>query len=237
MDLNPYRRILGEEVGECFEQFRVGDEKRQIFEAGSEYKKWLNPRHSSVLVLIGHSEPSIMVAQFYCWLSPVVLDFIEQQRTNQKIHAYYLLEVKRETSLHDVMISILFQLLRFKPQVLDEQDHYFKLRSLHKQFHKDSHEDSQHLEELALVVIKFFKPSETVHIMLDRLDRCSEPDRLTLLNLLGCMAKEAPCILKVLVVISGSDWTFDLKEIEKKYRDAVIRYVAHQEKTEESNYY
>lgn len=58
-----------------------------------------------------------------------------------------------------------------------------------------------------------------------------------LLNILAHMTKEASCTVKVLVVISGSDWTFDLKEIDKNYRDIVITYVERQERMEETNYY
>ena len=73
-------------------------------------------------------------------------------------------------------------------------------------------------------VIKFFESSETVHIMVDRVDRCEENDRMTLMSILGRMVAEAPCTVKVLIVISGSDWTFDIKEIDKKHRDAFIIY-------------
>lgn len=238
-DLTRYRRILDEELSDSFEQFRIKDEKRRLFEASTEYNQWQSPRHSSVLVLIGYSEPTIEVEQYYCWLSPLVLDLIEQYRkqldgtTQRDFHAYHLLDVKRDTSLHDVIISILFQLLRFKPQALNEQDHYFNLIKLHQQ----SHEEPRRLEELAMAVIGFFDPSDTVYILLDRLDRCATSERLMLLDLLAHLTKGASCTLKVLVVVSGSDWSFDLREIPKTYRDVVVRYVERQERTEESNYY
>lgn len=66
-----------------------------------------------------------------------------------------------------------------------------------------------------------FKPFGIIYILLDRIDKCREEGRTALLEVLGRVgvAYDSSCTLKVLVVNSGSDWTFDhRKEIANSYR-------------------
>ncbi|KAF4624369.1 hypothetical protein G7Y89_g13804 [Cudoniella acicularis] len=226
-DLITLRNVLNEELGANFDQFRPGDKKRQKFEASTEHEEWRTPKNSRILILVGHSEESIVVRQYRCWLSSIVLDHIEKRRTDGDIYACYLFEVRRETPMHDAMTSLLFQLLRFKKQALRKHINSFR---------PEDTKEFDALEETSRRVIKFFEPSETVYIMLDRVDKCREEERTSLLNILGRMVTEALCTLKILIVISGSDWTINLNEVDKKYRDLFKIYEERQEGGDELDY-
>jgi len=116
---------------------------------------------------------------------------------------------------------VLLQLLRQKPQALrDEEEHAeicAELRMYEDLSNNTSKDDMNEdkriatLEKIAWRVVNFFEESETVYIIVDRVDRCMDPrkaadHRKALLKALVRMVEGAKCNLKILAVINGYDW-------------------------------
>jgi hypothetical protein len=76
----------------------------------------------------------------------------------------------------------------------------------------DTNEDARiaTLQKIVLRVVNFFDESETVYLIVDRIDRCMYPGkadhRRALTKALVRMVEGARCKLKVLAVINGYDW-------------------------------
>ena len=134
---------------------------------------------------------------------------------------------------------ILLQLLRRKCQVLRNRSEYEELRS--ELYELQKYEDGENkvmeieharlsaLQKVAIRVIGFFDESETVHVTLNRADRCCDlknrvDHRKPLLKTLVQMVEAARCKLRVLVVFNGNQW--DAKErvddLEERKKEKII---------------
>lgn len=184
---------------EGFEQFHEADRRRREFEASSQYQRWLYSEISNILALIGYQQQSIAYKQYTCWVSPIALDLIRQQGLQGDVHAYYFLPIRQKTGLSEIMTSLLVQLLGARLKELRECIGYFCSEGV---------EGLEALEKIAMRVIEMFEQCGIVHITIDRVDKCEEHERMSLLDLLGRMIKEARCTVNVLVVINGSDCVF-----------------------------
>ncbi len=91
------------------------------------------------------------------------------------------------------------------------------------------------LHKVALRVVGLFEESETVYVILDRLDRCCDlkkrvDHRKPLLKALVRMVEAARCKLRVLVVINGYQWSVEQRrdELEEKAKGRIIVHTAEQ---------
>lgn len=90
-------------------------------------------------------------------------------------------------------------------------------------------------ERAALRVIDLFDDSETLHIVVDRVDRCQDPKtvdhRKMLLIVLIKMVEAARCKLKVLTVMNGQIWGVEdyQDEFGAKMKDRLIVHTVEQE--------
>lgn len=226
--MQKYRRILDESLDtEQFEQMR--DDRLVTFERSKDYRTWLESKQACLLILSGYNEPSIS-DEDECWLSPIALNLIEHlSRPNGAvIIAYHLLPLRRETLIHHVLPIVLLQLLRQKRQALrDEKEHAelcAELRKYDELSNKKEKDDMIEytriatLQKIALRVVNFFEESETVYIIVDRVDRCRDPrkadHRKALVKALVRMVEGAKCNLKILAVINGYDWIVEERRDE-----------------------
>lgn len=93
----------------------------------------------------------------------------------------------------------------------------YELWKLEGQDDKGSATDDDRLSALQRAVIRVisvFDESETVHVTLDRIERCCDlkrgvDNRKPLLKALVQMVEAARCKLKVLVVINGYQWSME----------------------------
>ena len=220
-ELQKYRRILDESLdAEQFEQMR--DDRLGTFENSKNYRTWLESRQACLLILSGYNERSIL-DEDQCWLSPIALNHIENlsQPGATGTLAYHLLPQRRETLIHHVLPPVFLQLLRQKRQALrDEKGHAELCAELRKYEDLSKNETKNDmneydriaiLEKIALRVVSFFEESETVYIIVDRVDRCMDSrkaadHRKTLAKALVRMVESAKCNLKILAIINGYDW-------------------------------
>lgn len=221
--------------GPRFEEFRVG----------KDYQSWTRSEDSCLLILSGYNNKSIVHLD-QCWLSPVAMAMISELRLSPShlIYAYYVFGQQGE-SLYRPFSVILLQLLRQKRRVLRNESQCDELRAelyeLQKYIHGDNkvmeadEERISALHKVALRVMGFFDESETVHVILDRVDRCcdlkkSADHRKPLLKALIKMVEASRCKLRVLVVINGYQWSVERQrdELEEKMSGKVIVHTAEQ---------
>lgn len=209
------------------------------FKKHEDYQSWIKSEHSCLFILSGYNNISI-ASRVQCWASPVAMAMITQLRAcpGPPIHAYYVFATQGEL-LYPAFSVIFLQLLRQRRQVLREKSRCDEMRAelyeLQEHEHRDdmvgATEDERFsaLQNVALRVISFFDESETVHVILDRVDRCCDlkkriDHRKPLLKALVKMVEAARCKLKVFVVINGYQWSIEERrdELEEKMTGRVI---------------
>ena len=158
--------------------------------------------------------------------------------------AYYVFTLSGE-SLYRALSVIHLQLLRQKPEVFRNRSKYAEFRSELEELQKYEYRDNKFektedqrlsaFHKVALRAIDFFDESETVHVTLDRADRCCDlknrfDHRRPLLKTLVKMVEAARCKLRVLMVFNGNQW--DAKErvddLEEKMKGKIIPLRANQ---------
>jgi hypothetical protein len=219
-EIQRYRQTLDESLdAEQFEQMR--DDRLKTFEKSQNYRTWLESNQACMLILSGYNERSIL-DEDQSWLSPIALNHIEHlsHPDSAAIIAYHLLPQQRQTLIHHVLPTILLQLLRGKRQALRNEKEYAELCADLRKYDylsnsaasSDTNGDTRiaMLQKIALRVVNFFSESETVYIIVDRVDRCMYPGkadhRRALTKALVRMVEGAKCNLKILAVINGYGW-------------------------------
>ena len=226
-----------------------------VFKACKDYQSWVNAEHSCLLILSGYNNRSILCSD-QCWLSPVAIAIIQSLKicANHPIYTYYVFPPKGDL-FYQTLSVILLQLLRQKSKVLrnnsqcDEfRAELYELKKYEKQDKNVIDAEGKRLDafrKVALRVISFFDESETVHIIVDRADFCCLfketldedchfkkriDDRKLLLKELVGLVEAARCKLKVLVVISGYQWSMEKyqDELDQKTQGRVIVHTAEQ---------
>ena len=212
-----------------FEQMR--GHRLDSFKACEDYLSWANSENSCLLILSGHNNMSIRDLD-QCWLSTIAMNLITDLESNPShpIYAYYVFTSQGDL-LYQPFSVILFQLIRQKREILRDKPQCDELRvELHK-LEKYQHESQNStdpdfedkrlsaFQKVALRVIRFFDESETVYIVLDRVDRCcnlrKEVDhRKPLLKILVKLVEAARCKLRVLVVMDGRQWNVEQRRDE-----------------------
>ena len=223
-----------------FEQMR--GRRFDLFKACDDYQSWISSENSSLLILSGYNNRSIVHVD-QCWLSPIAVAMITDLRLNSShpIYGYYVFN-PQGSLLYRPLSVILLQLLRQKYQVLRNRSQSDELRAELYELQKYEHEvmatEDERLSALHKVarrVVGFFDESETVYVILDRLDRCCDlkkrvDHRKPLLKALVRMVEAARCKLRVLVVINGYSWSVEQRrdELEEKLKGRVIVHTAEQ---------
>ena len=156
-------------------------------------------------------------------------------------YSYYVFG-SQGSLLYRPLSVILLQLLRQKHQVLRNKSQSDELRAELYKLQKHEHEPNaaqderlSALHKVALRVVGFFDESETVYIILDRLDRCCDwkqqvHHQKPLLKALVRMVEAARCKLRVLVVIHGYLWPIEeeWEELKEKANGRIIVHTARQ---------
>ena len=209
-----------------FQQMR--DEELDLFRRQSDYKRWDNSPQRCLLVLSGYNNASINGID-QCWMSPVATAKIGNldKECGRTIYAYSILPQLGKLA-YDVLSEILLQLLTRKIHVLRDEKQYTELFWELQKFRdcgklsKSEANDEQMLatfHRVALSAVNFFDESESVYIIVDRVDRCRDwkkvDHRKILLKCLVKLVEGARCNLKVLAVINGRSWPVG------KYKDII----------------
>lgn len=203
-----------------FQQMR--DEELDLFRSQSNYKQWNKSPKQSLLILSGYNNKSISSIDL-CWMSPVATAKIRDlgRECGRPIYAYSILPQSGKL-VYEVLPAILLQLLKQKIHALRDEKQYAELLSALHRFQdrgKLSKSDERYedrmlatLHDVALSAVNFYDESESVYIIVDRVDRCRDwknkvDHRKILLKCLAKLVEGARCKLKVLVVVNGHSWS------------------------------
>lgn len=214
----------------------------ESFKHCQDYQQWIRSPSASLLILSGYNNECILASNQYCWMSPVAINFIEDllgQTANSdasagggNIYAYCVIPSRGADLYQEILPSILIQLLRKKSHALRDEKEYGELRAELSMLQAPSHSTSSAekaskdetravtMQKIALRVIKnLFDESDTVYIIVDRVDRCNvvknnTNHRKALLQVLVAMVQAARTKLRVLAVVNGLSWNVQKYEDE-----------------------
>lgn len=199
---------------------RMQGDRLEAFKSHSDFQTWSLSAKSCMLILAGYNHESICWAT-QCWLSPVALHMIasfEKFEDNNPC-AFYVLGLRDVDPLPQVLSCILLQLLRLNRQALQNVAQHTELRAELQKYQRaanagdESSTKNALLQMVALRVLNMFDPSETVWIILDRVDRCRDGSninhRKALLKMMVHLVENAKVKVRVLAVVHGYDWRVD----------------------------
>ncbi|KAJ4289220.1 hypothetical protein N0V90_011562 [Kalmusia sp. IMI 367209] len=241
-ELTRYYEHLKAEIDDDVDRFfDSNDRKRASFNDSTSFRSWELSTQSAMFLLVGYSEFSIATHQHYCWVSPIVVDLVRRSRESESTHAYHLLPAKGEKGLKDVILSLLSQLLPYQANKLRNESITRNLEHLYAEVIKSvkDWELDAALEKLSQYVIDLFPPSANITLLLDRLDRLNPregDDRIALLRILARVVQTAGCVVKVFIVISGSDWKFEQTDV-RDFSDVIATHRERQERINDEDDY
>ena len=207
------------------------------FRASEDYQLWKESERSCLLILSCYNDISIHQA-YQCWFSPIAAATVKDfgQEEIRPLYAYYALPQNGKL-LYDVLSVILLQLLRQKSGALRDEQRHTELRTELGKFHQTGMDENDRvlaMERVTLREIDFFDESETLYIVVDRVDRCRDPKtvdrhKMLLKNFIK-MVEAARCKLRVLTVINGRSWRVESHrdEIGAKMKEGLILHTAEQ---------
>lgn len=196
----------------------------EMFKANKKVQFWQSSPHSQMLLLEGYNHHSMWSSR-ECWLSPFAVDLIAGMgKTGQADpHAFYVLGLRELELYPQVLSSIIIQLLMQNRQALRNEAQYAELRAEINEYHEATeagdkkHEEQENkdkalrlLEKVALRVLNIFEPTQTVWIIIDRVDRCRLRSGFNhqkkLLKTLVHLVEKSKGKVRVLAVVNGHDW-------------------------------
>ncbi|KAK8074085.1 hypothetical protein PG994_004984 [Apiospora phragmitis] len=196
---------------------------------------------SKMLLLVGYNHLSILYSN-QCWVSPVAMHFAHKLRNpvSSDLNAVYVAGKQRGESLSRILFTVLLQLLKQRPSALQSEDGYAELQAkLHEYEEMDEASDTlvSVLRSIALRVIDSFEASETVWIILDRVQTCGYEGnkagvRRNFLRLMVYLVERSRARLRVLAIVNGHDWYVD-REVDgleiRKSGSVIVHTIRQQE--------
>lgn len=170
------------------------------FKEEAAFDCWEKSAKSHILLLRGST---VVTTVDFSWLSPAVLHLIDQYRAKDRLVVSYCchdrVHMEKDTPLHVVLSSLIYQLLEAKASILQDRPRFEEL--------KQKFSDPKWRANTATLPFAILKELltmfEEVYIMLDRIDRIKgDADRF--INPLVRMVAESKCKLKVLLVASSN---------------------------------
>ncbi|KAF3015629.1 hypothetical protein E8E14_011112 [Neopestalotiopsis sp. 37M] len=239
-ELDEYHKSLlieSEEEGLLFQQMSPSHIKE--LQGSRAYISWSSDDTSSVLFLQGQNNPDIGYQKSTSWISPIAVDHIMQLQKSDGPLGYYMLP-QDSTGMHDLLPIVLFNLLRHDLCDLGPSEKRSKLQHELQEYaacRLDQHGSRRHgdlgnvddedrkliaiLQRVALAVLALYPSHQSVHIVLDRIDRCPRDEQYELIDLLGYLVQNAVCNLKILLVADSADWKVSEATYSRTFRGRV----------------
>ncbi|OTB07950.1 hypothetical protein M426DRAFT_317453 [Hypoxylon sp. CI-4A] len=220
--LRDYRQRL--QSGAHYEQGiyeRITYENVADSRLGDAFSQWSAGGRSSMLILTGMNNTNISELTPNCWLSPLAVGVADRERDANNPHAFFLFRGPKEISINTAIPTLVAQLLTPREGNALEP-HEQTLTSHAERFSRlvESHGDTEYemtdvLRQLLCDTINIFREDQTVTLVVDRLDVCTESERYDLLRILAEVLTEARCVVKILVV---AGWTRYWRPKERELR-------------------
>lgn len=218
----------------------LSDEDLEAFkrDGNGDLVGWAELPKPSLLVVYGENNESIFYDR-HCWVSPVAVNRIKCLRSADNYSPYAFFVFRNEDILYDEVIStVLLQLLKTRIEAFRDRHERDELVALLRQTGAAAEADKRAcstspanwssrsnpprvtrsnritaLHKVAIRVIRMFTSSETVDIVVDRLDLCRarqgevEVDhRKQVLETLTKMVEEAEARVRVMVIVKSHGW-------------------------------
>ncbi|KAI9858315.1 MAG: hypothetical protein M1813_007590 [Trichoglossum hirsutum] len=194
------------------------------------YLDWQRSASSCLLLLSGTTEPDGRLTRgaTYSWLSPAAIYIAKQVQNEKGLLVYYCCHPEVRSKIHhvaDVMSSLVFQILRWKPEVL--QQNHQRFRSTVRQWQRPGLEPTDRdairaMVQLLREVLTEVKTEGVVHIVIDRVEQCNCKIH-HLMDELAKLVGEESCSVKIAAIIEGDEW--DTSNLEEKPLAHVMKRV------------
>ncbi|MCJ1385588.1 hypothetical protein MMC17_008711 [Xylographa soralifera] len=196
-----------------------------------EYLRWHNLSQSCLLVLSGRTASDGRSSHGYTnsWLSPATVQVTEQGMKEGRKVAYYFCHPDIRAEAHrakDVLQSLLYQILEWKPDVLRHKNQAF-LSSVRSEAWRKPASDKEAINtvlQLLREVLMELKDVGVITIVIDRLDLCEEKLFLVMDALVGFIANlmDESCVVKMMVVLDPAHGYWDAENLEGKNAERVM---------------
>ncbi|KAJ3768155.1 hypothetical protein FB446DRAFT_752584 [Lentinula raphanica] len=236
--LSEYKsRLLYECHEEGIYQQMTGAEIKSL-QASDVFIKWEKPKSSGILILRGINNENLSEGKIHNWVSPFVLDMVDNLYGNGSnaiplgVHVFDSVD-STSRSIFEALSRVLFQLLWFKRSELtgsNAKKYEPLMAALHEYIHCSFSESNdnkiQALGNLASQIVQMYnEESESVYVLLDRVDQCN--DHYELMNILvNRMMKEASCSFKI-ILVAGINWPsleyLGLKHVENIHEIVMVQ--------------
>jgi len=185
-------------------------------QATPQYSAWYSSDRSSLLTLSGRNEQNIIERSGRCsWLSPAVMDLLQQLREHNHFVVYHLCLLhpsqheSKDPTAHEIITSFISQILTKYPKILSKDSALARLRSQAQRLSSDQDEIDD-LCDFLLSILQLLDPDVgPIYLILDRIDACSgSTSQAELTKALLRVVQKAPstCIVKVLVATCATFW-------------------------------
>lgn len=182
------------------------------------YQNWRQCSTSSCLLLHGLTQTNSTRKSLHSWLSLAAMEVTEELRKQKKHVANYFCHHEGITPwihIRALMWSLVFQILRSKPDILlkDLTEIRHRITTCNKEDDDKALEDM--FKTMDRVLQSFGGKQDVLYLIIDRLDN-SEPQHLHegLLNKFFNLVREAPCTIKVMVVVESTEWKVKVSTCE-----------------------
>ena len=182
------------------------------------YDTWKTTTKSCVLLLCGTTPPEVLMNRStHSWLSAGAVLVAKSLLANCQTVAFYSCHPEdhsEEVSLEDVIASLIAQILLHHPDRLKRTSSDFELLLTKMKIEKSIAAAVEPLKE----ALRSQEETSTIHIVLDRFDRCNNEKRVEIIRVLLSAIEEAGCVVKVLITIDPifwplEDWRYDKKKL------------------------
>jgi hypothetical protein len=244
-----YQRDINAYLDQSWIYFeRMQGLRLETFKAHPDVQAWQSSPDSRMLLLAGYNHES-MYSSGECWLSPFAVDTIASMGNSGQAdpYAFYILGRGELDLFPQVLSSIIVQLLVQNRQALRIEAQHAELRAEIKEYHEAAnvgdkeHEEHKYsdkalrlLQKIALRVLNMFEPTQTVWIIIDRVDRCKLGSKFNhrkkLVKTMVHLVERAKVKVRVLAVVNGFDWKVDEQsdEFEQSNEESVILHIDRQ---------
>ncbi|KAI0593507.1 hypothetical protein F4775DRAFT_497054 [Biscogniauxia sp. FL1348] len=217
-----------------------------------EFTSWSSSEKSGVMLLHGHNNHQLGQAKRSSWLSPFTVDHIIrlQDPSFSDPYGYYIFHVAN-TSIHNALPIVLFHLLNHRlcnlgPSEargkLQEDVQFYKLELENRKIRdrRSSEQDDgklgANLQKVAFGVLSLFEPNQTVHLVMDRIDRCRPEEQYEMMDILGYLVQEVACNLKILLVLDSVGWGVSTSTYRRTFGGRLECMELRQEIADHGNY-
>lgn len=202
------------------------DKDIKKYQTSAEFEEWLKPERPSMLLITTRNHYAAS-GRFHCWMSSFTIHLIRQYSDAGSDLIFYVFNVLSRTEVWIPMRELLFQLMRMCKGTLLMHKSREALSATIGQFQQSLVSDTSFdkikiLERALMIAIGLVQRDQVVYVILDRIDRCREGEKVTFLDILIRLMEEANCVIKILASANTEFWATSRQELRSTQRSSVV---------------